>query len=320
MDTVRLGTSDLVVPRLCLGTMYFGTSVLEAEAHGLLDLALDRGATFLDTANNYAFWVDGGTGDESELTIGRWLSARGPGVRDRLTLATKIGARPRPGTASLDGAMGLSASAVREQAEDSLCRLGVDHVDLLYAHIDDRTTPLAETVQALGELVEAGLTRAIGGSNLSPARLRDAVEASGDGPGRYVALQQRATYLRPAPGADFTPHVHLDDDMELTAAQLGVTVLGYSPLAGGSYTRTDRPLPDGYIHDRTGAQLAALEDAATQLNLDRGQVVFAWLMAKQPPVLPVAGFSTRAQLDQAIDAAEASLDARTLAALDAARG
>lgn len=320
MDTVTLGTSDLIVPPLCLGTMYFGTAVPVPTAHRLLDVALERGATFLDTANNYAFWVEGGTGDESELAIGSWLATRGSGVRDRVTLATKVGARPRPGGEGLDDALGLSATAVHEQVEDSLRRLGTDHVDLLYAHIDDRSVPLSETVGALAEVVRAGKARAVGCSNVTPERLRAAVTAAGtDRAGRHVAVQQRATYLTPAPGADFSPHVHLDGDLEREADALGTTVLGYSPLAGGAYTRADRPLPEGYRHPRTEDQLGALEEVAPERGVTRGQVVLAWMAHRSPRVLPVLGFSTEAQLLEGIDAVELTLDPVTMDRLEQAR-
>ena len=92
------GIADLDVPPLALGTMYFGTTVPRADALACLDEAFELGARFWDTANNYAFWA-GGTGDESESTIGAWLAARGPSAREAVVLATKIGARPRrPGS------------------------------------------------------------------------------------------------------------------------------------------------------------------------------------------------------------------------------
>lgn len=115
--------------------MYFGTTVDERHAFALLDHYVGNGGRLVDTANNYAFWAEGGTGNESEQVLGRWMAARGN--RDDVVLATKLGARPRPGSHSLDDVEGLSAAAIRDQVQGSLRRLGTDQLDVLYAHIDD---------------------------------------------------------------------------------------------------------------------------------------------------------------------------------------
>ena len=151
MDVLTLGPLD--VPPLAVGAMFWGTRVPGETAHNLLDRAVDRGARFVDTANNYAFWQPGAVGDESETCLGEWIASRG---RDRIVLATKIGARPaRPG-AGTDDALGLSRQAIFDQTADSLRRLRTDHVDLLYAHLDDPRVPMAETVGALQEVVDGG--------------------------------------------------------------------------------------------------------------------------------------------------------------------
>jgi hypothetical protein len=121
------------VPGLALGTMFFGTRVPAIVAHACLSRAYEVGARFWDTSNNYAFWVEGGTGDESETCIGDWLASRPPSVREELVIATKLGARPREGSRDLADALGLSRHVVRVQIIDSLRRLRTDRVDLLYA-------------------------------------------------------------------------------------------------------------------------------------------------------------------------------------------
>ena len=318
MDTTRLGSHGPSVPPFALGTMYLGTRVPPRTALTILDAALDTGATFLDTANNYAFWVDGGTGDESESLLGRWFASR-PGSRDRVTLATKIGARPRPGSRSLDDALGLSASAIRAQIEDSLTRLGTDHVDLLYAHVDDVHVPIEETLEGLIEEARRGTTRFIGCSNLSASRLAAALGAApAEGPG-YCALQQRFTYLTAAPGADLSPHVLLDEEAIDVATSHGVGLVGYSPLLSGAYTRADRPLPQAYRHGSTPDQLAALARASDATGLDTGQVVLAWMAQRGIPVLPVVGVSSTEQLASAVTAASTPLPAEVLADLERTR-
>lgn len=231
----------------CLGCMFFGTEIDEERSFDLLDRFRAAGGRLLDTANNYAFWVDGATGDESELLLGRWLSSRG--ARDDVLIASKIGARPQPDGTGYRGRSGLSAPAVREQVTGSLRRLGVDRLDLLYAHIDDRQTPLAETVAAFGALVDEGLVRAVACSNLTLPRLQEPHAVSDHtSVARYVATQMRFTYLTARPDADFKVQELLTDDLADYAAEQGMTVFAYSTLLAGAYGRDDRPLPDEYRH------------------------------------------------------------------------
>lgn len=249
----RLGSHGPSVPPFALGTMYFGSQVPPDTALTILDAALDQGATFLDTANNYAFWVDGGTGDESESLLGRWFASR-PGARDRVTLATKIGARPRPGSRSLDEALGLSASAIRTQTEDSLARLGTDHVDLLYAHVDDPRVPIEETVGALVEEARRGTARFIGCSNLSASRLDAALAATPAGQAGYCVLQQRFTYLTTAPGADLSPHVLLDEEVIDVATRHGLGLIGYASSATRRSLEAPTPVLTGHFPRPTSTE------------------------------------------------------------------
>ncbi|WP_087508021.1 aldo/keto reductase [Cellulomonas iranensis] len=317
METITLGRQGPAVPPLAVGTLPFGTTLDTPTSHRILDAALDAGATFLDTANNYAFWVDGATGDESESTLGGWFAAR-PGARDRVTLASKIGARPRPGGRSFADALGLGAAAVRAQVDASLARLRTDRLDVLYAHVDDTSVPLEETVGALQAEVRRGTARVIGCSNLTAPRLAAALAAAGDGPA-YAVLQQRFTYLTTVPGVDLLPQVVLDDAVRGVADDADLTLIGYSPLLHGAYTRPDKELPEPYRHRGTATQLAALADAAAVTGLDAGQVVLAWMTSLPRPVLPVVGVSSPEQLASAVHAVSAGLPAEVVAALDAAR-
>lgn len=149
---------------LSLGAMLFGSATDEATSYAILDRYVEAGGTFIDTSDNYAFWVDGSQGGQSEELLGRWRRSRGIGTE--IVIATKLGARPlAPGTSYLDNAEGLSAKVIRESAERSRDRLGVERLDLLYAHIEDRTVPLAETVEGFAELVAEGTVGLLGASN-----------------------------------------------------------------------------------------------------------------------------------------------------------
>lgn len=310
-------TSAGPVP-MALGTMYFGTTVPRDTAVACLDRAHELGATFWDTANNYAFWA-GGTGDESETVLGSWFAARGSASRDAVVVATKIGARPAPAGGGAPTGVGLSAPAVREQTLHSLRRLQTDRIDVLYAHVDDREVPFAETLGALSELVDEGLVRELAASNLEPRRLREAV-AVGRAVGRgYQALQQRFTYLVPDPTTDLSPHVLLDDEVERTCTAEGLMMLGYSPLLSGAYTRPDRELPEGYTTSVTRGALATLAEVASEADLDEGQTVLAWMAQRDVPVLPVVGVSSPGQVESAWNAVTTALAPDALVLLDEAR-
>ncbi|MFW6186493.1 MAG: aldo/keto reductase [Actinomycetota bacterium] len=303
---------------MALGTMYFGTTVPVEAVQACLDTAFELGARFWDTANNYAFWA-GGTGDESETALGNWLHQRGPAVREEMVLATKLGARPRSGGTDVSAGLGLSAPAVRYQVQESLRRLRTERIDLLYAHIDDRTVPFVETLGALSGLVEDGLVRQIAASNLTPPRLQVAIEAGRSTGHAYAALQQRFSYLVPGEETDLSPHVLLDDQVERICTEADMVMLGYSPLLSGAYTRADRPLPTGYDTPVTGHALEVLGEVAGAVGLDTGQTVLAWMAQRDRPVLPVVGVSSPEQVASAWQAMTTRLEPGDLAALEAAR-
>lgn len=310
MNDMHIGS--LPVPPLAVGTMYFGTSVDRARAWECLDAAVDSGATLWDTANNYAFWADG-TGDESESVLGDWFASRGAGARERIVLASKVGARPLAGHSDLSHVAGLSAASVREQVTGSLSRLRTDRLDVLYAHIDDRSVSFEETLGAFGNLVEEGLVREVAASNLTADRLTEAITVRATHP--YRALQQRFTYLQPAPTAGTAPQVVLDEATEVIAESAGITVLGYSPLLSGAYTRNERPLPPEYDTPANTRRLATLRHVAESSDLDAGQLVLAWMTQRTRPVIPIVGVSHPAHVRSASAAVATTIPTASLSAL-----
>lgn len=245
--------------------------------------------------------------------------ARAPRIRDDVVLATKIGARTAPGSSDLTNTLGLSAGSVRQQTIECLRLLRTAHVDVLYAHIDDRRVPFEETLGALADLKREGLTREIAASNLTGERLAEAVRAGEQLRAGYVALQQWFTYLVPDPSADLSPHVLLDATIEQRCTDAGITMFGYSPLLSGAYTRQDRPMPTGYDTPAQQQPLGALHSVSTEVGLDPGQTVLARMARRSQPVIPVVGVSKLEQLSSAITAATSRLSAESLAALDTAR-
>ncbi|MFI2242331.1 aldo/keto reductase [Streptomyces chrestomyceticus] len=314
------GSTGPTISTLCLGTLPFGTTVDEPTSFAILDRFAEAGGTFLDTANNYACWVPGATGDESELLLGRWLRSRG--ARDRTVLATKAGARPDPSRgpewpANLEG---LGEKTVRNAVDGSLRRLGTDRVDLYYAHVEDRTVPLEETVGALAALVRDGAVGVLGASNHATWRLAEARHIAGarNLPG-FRAVQQRHTYLRPRYDAESGLQRETDEELlDYAAAHEDLTLLGYSTLMHGGYARPEKPLPERYDHPGSVARLRVAQEVAAEAGATVNQVVLAWLTGGRVPVVPVLGVSSVTQLDECLAALDLRLDAAQRARLDTA--
>jgi aryl-alcohol dehydrogenase-like predicted oxidoreductase len=304
------GAGGLPVSSLCLGALPFGTTVDETTAFEILDRFVEAGGTFIDTSNNYACWVEGATGYESELVLGRWLADRK--IRDQVVLATKVGARPSldRGTAWPAKREGLAARTVRTGIEGSLRRLGTDHVDLYYAHITDPDTPPEETISAFSALVTEGRTRMVGCSNHPLDQIRQARRLAADeGLAPYRVVQQRHTYLRPRPDADFGVQRYVTDDLlGYVADQHDLSLLGYSILVSGAYTRSNRPFPEQYDRPDKARRLAVLHEVASEIGATPNQVVLSWLLHGEPPVMPILGVSSADQLQECLAATDLNLD------------
>lgn len=312
METVNLGKTDLKVSSLCLGTMFFGTTVDEATAFRLLDQYVEAGGTFLDTANCYAFWADNGTGDESEALLGRWFTARGN--RDALTVATKVGCRPRYlGAPFPEEAQGLRREVIFKDVEESLRRLGVETIDLYYTHQDDRSTPLEETLGALDALVQSGKVRQLGCSNMAAWRIEQARNVSEtNGNANFCCAQLRHTYL---PGGDTGVQLHIGEEHLDYALNQGLSLLAYSPLLGGVYTRADRPVPREYVRPGYETYLATLNEVAAEVGATPNQVVLAWMRQSRPAIIPLIAASTAEQLQENLEAVQVTLSPEHLARL-----
>jgi len=280
--------------------MYFGTRTDEATSYALLDRFVEAGGRILDTANCYAFWSSPtGHGGQSEALLGRWLAAN-PGLRDGLTIATKVGVEPVDG----GGVEGLSAAVIEREAARSLERLGIESIDLYWAHGEDRSTDLEETVGAFGSLVARGLVRRLGVSNHPTWRVERArAIAQRLGVEPWTALQLTTSYVEPRPGAAVPGKDHRfgfvsDETVDYLDEHPDIELWVYSPLVQGSYDRADRPFPEAYDHPGTTARLADLAARAAELAVPPSRLVLAWLLERGWK--PIVGVSSVEQLDSAL--------------------
>jgi aryl-alcohol dehydrogenase-like predicted oxidoreductase len=313
---------------LGLGALPFGTAVDERTSFAILDRYVEAGGTFIDTADNYAFWLTGSRGGESESLLGRWRRARG--LDDEITIATKVGDRPIKENISLDevaklsNVEGLAPKAIREAAARSMQRLGMDKLDVLYAHQDDVTVPQQDVVEAFAGLVRDGVVGLLGVSNQWAWRVERArsLAAVAGLPG-YEVLQYQHSYLRrrsDLPGfrtVDGKPGNAGGDILSYVRASPELALVAYSALLGGGYTRADKPLDPDLDHAGTPARLAALNEVADAIGATPNQVVLAWLIGGEVPVIPLVGASSVAQLDESLAAVDLELTSAQRARLDA---
>jgi aryl-alcohol dehydrogenase-like predicted oxidoreductase len=288
MKRMELGRTGQTVSQVALGCMLMGTDTDEQTSQRILDSYFDDGGDFLDTANCYAWWTGpDAVGDESEELLGRLLA----GKRDKIFLATKVGgrindlagARAAAGWAEMERYYeGTSADTIRRGIDGSLRRLRTDHIDLYYVHVDDMSTPLEETLQALDDIVKAGKARYIGWSNVRTWRLeRIRGLAEQHGWVKPVAVQQQYSYLRPAPGASFTNKAGAEM-LDYLRSTGDLALVPYSPILRGIYDdaerRVSQPVWEDYAGPDSEERLAKVAKVAADLGVTGNQVVLAWLL------------------------------------------
>jgi aryl-alcohol dehydrogenase (NADP+) len=277
----------------------------------VLDSYVEAGGNFIDTADMYGRRGDGGVG-ESERIIGRWIAARGN--REELVIATKVGM-----SSELPG---LSAATIGRAVEASLERLGVDRIDLYYAHQDDPDTPLRETLGAFDALIRAGKIGHAAASNYSAPRLREAMAiGESEGMASYVALQ---------PHYNLMERDEYEGELEEVCERYGLACIPYFGLARGFLTgkyRRDGPLvrsprAEGvqslYFNDCGFAVLDALDAIAAEREARVAAIALAWLRAQSTVVAPIASATSPEQLAELLPSTEIELSAEELERLSSA--
>ncbi len=338
MRTIELGTTGEQVSRIALGAMPMGTIADEETSVALLDRFVADGGTFIDTADCYSWWWAKGTeGGQSEELLGRWFTRTGN--RDRVFLSTKGTARIREvAKAWPEGAtdpdwgyarpnfVGASAGVLRESLEASLRRLQTDHIDLYYVHVDDRSTPLEETLSTLASFVAEGKVRYLGWSNVRTWRLERIRQLClANGWPAPVALQQEHSYLTPRSGLDSASIVD-GEQADYLSEHPDLALVAYSPVLKGIYdmSEADREAhylwQGNYASEQGRAQVTAVREVAADLGVAPSQVVLAWMLAQESPrVVPLLGTARVSRYEEAAAALSLDLGPDHLAALAAAR-
>jgi aryl-alcohol dehydrogenase-like predicted oxidoreductase len=313
MEKRPLGRSGLSIAPLVFGGNVFGWTADEKTSFALLDAFVDAGFNAVDTGDVYSKWVPGHKGGESETVIGNWF--RASGKRERVVIATKVGEDMGEGRS-------LKKDYIIRAAEASLKRLQTERIDLYQTHFDDEVTPVEETLAAYDTLIRQGKVRAIGASNVGPARLKASLDASKRlGLPRYESLQ---------------PHYNLMERarFEIEYAPIcraeGLGVLPYYSLAAGFLTGKYRTADDtaqnrarggrakGYLNEKGLAVLKALDTVAARHGATPAQVALAWLIGRPEVTAPIVSATSLAQLTDILKAPQLKLSAEDASALDTA--
>ena len=311
MQKRELGRSGIAIAPLVFGGNVFGWTADEDRSFALLDRFVERGFNAIDTADVYASWAPGLSGGESETVIGNWLARRGR--RDDVVVMTKVG--------MWDSRKGLTAANIEAAVEDSLRRLRTDYLDVYFAHVDDESVPLEETLGAFAKLVESGKVRAIGASNYTADRLGTALAISRDqGLPRYEVIQ---------PLYNLYDRADFESDLAGVAQEHDLGVVSYFSLASGFLTGKYRKAEDlegkpraaflgKYFDERGQRVLDALLAVAEEVSARPAQVALAWLLTRPALTAPIASATDLGQLDELLDAVDLTLPETALERLEEA--
>ncbi|MES2441219.1 MAG: aldo/keto reductase [Pseudomonadota bacterium] len=292
-----LGASGLTVAPLVLGGNVFGWTADKAASFRILDRFAERGPeggkVMIDTADVYSAWVAGHQGGESESVIGEWL--RQSGKRDQVLIATKVGMLQG------EGGHHLEPARIAAAADASLARLGIDTIDLYFAHQDDAATPQEDVLAAFGKLIDAGKVRTLGASNFHAARLKSALDlARTAGLPHYRVLQNEYNLV--------SRHKFEGELQDLCIGH-NIGVVPFYGIASGFLTGKYRSEADfaksvrggrmaAYLAGKGPAVLAAMDEVAAESGATLAQIALAWLAAQPGVTAPIASATSVEQLDE----------------------
>jgi aryl-alcohol dehydrogenase-like predicted oxidoreductase len=307
-----LGKSGLKIAPLMLGGNVFGWTADQATSFALLDAFVDGGFNAIDTADSYSRWVSGHKGGESETVIGNWLKKSGK--RDKIVLATKVGADMGDGIC-------VRKDYILRSAEASLKRLQTDRIDLYQTHYDNDATPVEETLEAYDQLIKAGKVRAIGTSNMTPARLKESLAASkAKGLPRYESLQPLYNLYDRGFETDYLPICRAETVGVISYFSLAAGFLSgkYASVEDAAKNPARAPRLTRYLDARGDRILKVVREVAARHNAKLAQIALAWLIAKPAITAPIASATSLTQLNELMAAPRLKLSADDMKALDAA--
>jgi aryl-alcohol dehydrogenase-like predicted oxidoreductase len=293
----RLGSTDLFTPPLVLGGNVFGWTADKAASFAVLDAFVAGGGTMIDTADVYSAWAPGHKGGESESMIGDWL--RASGKRGDVLIATKVGMLPG------EGGEKLAPARIAAACDASLKRLGVETIDLYFAHQDDDAVPQEAALEAFGRLIGAGKVRVIGASNFHAARLKSALDlARTHSLPHYHALQ---------PEYNLVSRHKFEGELQDLCVEHNIGVVPYYGIASGYLTGKYRSAADfgksirgarmqAFMDGKGPAVLAAMDGVAAETGATLAQIALAWLAAQASVTAPIASATTAEQMEELVGA------------------
>ncbi|MDC0612100.1 aldo/keto reductase [Vibrio sp.] len=302
MNRRRLGNSAIEIAPLVFGGNVFGWTADEQQSFKLLDALVDLDINMVDTADVYSAWAPDNNGGESETVIGQWIKKSGK--RDKIVIATKVGMELP------NGNKGLSKDYIIRSAEASLKRLNTDHIDLYYAHKDDESVPLEETLSAFEQLIKDGKVGAIASSNYSAERLQEALDVS--------RANNLPSFIAHQPEYNLFDRKGYEGALEEVCKSNELGVVTYFSLASGYLSGKYRSLDDvknskrndfvqKYMTSRGEKILQALEQVAANHNVPMASAALAWIIHRPSVTAPIASSTSIDQLNELAQAAELSL-------------
>ena len=298
MTHIALNKTNLKVHPLCLGGNVFGWSADEAQSFNVLNAYTEHDGNFIDTADAYSEWKNGNIGHDSERILGKWMKKRGN--RSEIVIATKV--------AKLSTRPGLSVANITAAVDDSIRALQCDYIDIYYAHEDDKTVPLRETLAAFDSLVKSGKVRYIAASNYTGERLAEAIEISkAEGFAQYIALQNWYNLLE---------RKEFEEDALPVILEEEISAIPFFGLARGFLTGKYRPgatvesvraggVTD-YQNDRGYKVVAKLDEISKAHGTSISSVALSWLAAQPGVATPIASARTVEQLNEIVNFANLS--------------
>ncbi len=312
MKKVTIKNTDLEIAPINFGGNVFGWTLDEKESFNILNKFEEGGFNFIDTADTYSWWVNG-KGGQSEEIIGKWMKEKKN--RQDIVLATKVGSETK------EHGFDISKKHILKSVDESLKRLGTDHIDLYYTHFDDNKTPVEETLSAYDEIVKAGKVRYIAVSNVSPERLIESFEvAEKNNFPKYVALQ---------PHYNLVEREKFETEYAPLVEKFGLSAFPYWSLAAGFLTGKYRTEADfettargggikKYFDDKGKAVLAALDKVSEKHQSQPATVALAWLLANPLITAPIVSATSERQLQTIFDVPKLQLDSEDLEILNQA--